>query len=173
MLSVVFVVNTSLKCLKLNQNTYTSHILCICPVWPSASTCIYCCILSTAPLRAFFTLWLVYSWSSCIFSISYSVLHFFFFSEEVLLSRGVFSFYPCLCLISSLVNKGERFWDFPFPLSRGRILSFGLPLIQEGKMCYLELLLVVLSRLPPSGGTSFDFRFCADLMLWIGFFILW
>jgi hypothetical protein len=22
---------------------------------------------------------------------------------------GVFSFYPCLCLISSLVNKGERF----------------------------------------------------------------
>jgi hypothetical protein len=44
-------------------------------------------------------------------------------------------------------------------------LSFGLPLIQEGKMCYLELLLVVLSRLPPSGGTSFDFRFCADLML--------
>jgi hypothetical protein len=26
-------------------------------------------------------------------------------------------------------------------------------------------LLVVLSRLPPSGGTSFDFSFCADLML--------
>lgn len=169
MLSVVFVVNTSLKCLKLNQNTYTSHILCICPVWASASTCIYCCTLSTTPLRAFFTLWLVYSWSSCIFSISYSLLHFCFFSGEVLLSRGSFSFYPCLCLMSSLVNKGERFWDFPFPLSRGRILSFGLPLIQEGEICYLELLLVVLSRLPPSGGTSFDFSFCADLMLWIGF----
>jgi hypothetical protein len=26
-------------------------------------------------------------------------------------------------------------------------------------------LLVVLSRLPPSGGTSFDFSFCDDLML--------
>jgi hypothetical protein len=52
-----------------------------------------------------------------------------------------------------------------FPLSRGRILSFGLPLIQEGETCYLELLLVVLSRLPPSRGTSFDFSFCADLML--------
>jgi hypothetical protein len=32
-------------------------------------------------------------------------------------------------------------------------------------MCYLELLLVVLSHLPPSGGTSFDFSFCADLMI--------
>jgi hypothetical protein len=30
-------------------------------------------------------------------------------------------------------------------------------------MYYLELLLVVLSRLPLSGGTSFDFIFCADL----------
>jgi hypothetical protein len=29
-------------------------------------------------------------------------------------------------------------------------------------MCYLEVLLVVLSRLPLSGGTSFDFIFCAD-----------
>jgi hypothetical protein len=32
-------------------------------------------------------------------------------------------------------------------------------------MCYLELLLVVLSCLPLSGGSSFDFSFCADLML--------
>jgi hypothetical protein len=32
-------------------------------------------------------------------------------------------------------------------------------------VCYLELLLVVLNRLPHSGGTSFDFSFCADLML--------
>jgi hypothetical protein len=30
-------------------------------------------------------------------------------------------------------------------------MSFGLPLIQEGEICYLELLLVVLSRLPRSG----------------------
>jgi hypothetical protein len=44
-------------------------------------------------------------------------------------------------------------------------LSFGFPFIQEGEMCYLELLLVELSRLPPSGGPSFDFSFCADLML--------
>jgi hypothetical protein len=51
------------------------------------------------------------------------------------------------------------------PLSRWRILSFGLPLIQEDEMCYLELLLVVLSHLPLRGGTSFDFSFCADLML--------
>ena len=28
-----------------------------------------------------------------------------------------------------------------------------------------ELLLVVLSRLPLSGGTSFDFSFCADFVL--------
>jgi hypothetical protein len=98
-----------------------------------------------------------------------SVAFLFFLSGEVLLSRGGFSFYPCLCLMSSLVNKGERFWDFPFSLSRGRILSFRLPLVQEGEICYLELLLVVLSRLPPSGGTSFDFSFCVDLMLWIGF----
>jgi hypothetical protein len=42
---------------------------------------------------------------------------------------------------------------------------FWLPLIQEGEMCYLELLLVVLSCLPPSRGPSFNFSFCADLML--------
>jgi hypothetical protein len=48
-------------------------------------------------------------------------------------------------------------------------LSFGLPLIQEGEICYLELLLVMLSRLPPSGGTSFDFSFCTVLMLLIAF----
>jgi hypothetical protein len=94
---------------------------------------------------------------------------FMFFSGEVLLSRGSFFFYPCLCLISSLLNKGGEIWDILFPLSRGIILSFRLPLIQEGEMCYLELLLVVLSRLPHSRGTSFNFSFCADLMLWIDF----
>jgi hypothetical protein len=94
---------------------------------------------------------------------------FMFFLRGGSLVKVFFSFYPCLCLISSLVNKGKRFWDFPFPLYRGRILSFGLPLIQEGEMCHLELLLVVLSRLPPCGGTSFDFSFCVGLMLWIGF----
>jgi hypothetical protein len=34
-----------------------------------------------------------------------------------------------------------------------------------GELSFLELLLVVLSRLPLSRGTSFDFSFCADLML--------
>ena len=163
MLSVVFVVNISLKCLKLIQNTYTSHILCICLVWASASTCIYCCTLSTAPLRAFFTVcW--YTPEAHAFSLFHTLCCIYvFFSGEVLLSRGSFSFYPCLCLMRSIVNKGERFWDFPFPLSRGRILTFELPLIQYGEICYLELLLVVLSRLPPSGGTSFDFSFCAPM----------
>ena len=46
-------------------------------------------------------------------------------------------------------------------------MSFGLPLIQEGEICNLELLLVVLSRLPPSGGTSFDFSFCAPMRFWL------
>jgi hypothetical protein len=52
MLSVVFMVN-SLKCLKLNQNAYTSHILCTWSVWAYASMCIYCYTLSTTPLRTF------------------------------------------------------------------------------------------------------------------------
>jgi hypothetical protein len=38
-------------------------------------------------------------------------------------------------------------------------------MIGGGELSFLELLLVVLSRLPLSGGTSFDFSFCADLML--------
>ena len=38
--------------------------------------------------------------------LSVAFLHFL---KGVLLSMGSFSFYPCLCLMSSLVNKGERF----------------------------------------------------------------
>jgi hypothetical protein len=62
-------------------------------------------------------------------------------------------------------QQGGEILRFPDSSIQGRFLSFGLPLIQEGEMCYLELLLVVLSRLPLSGGTSFDFSFCVHLML--------
>ena len=36
---------------------------------------------------------------------------------------------------------------------------------QGGDSGFRSFLLVVLSHLPLSGGTSFDFSFCADLML--------
>jgi hypothetical protein len=42
---------------------------------------------------------------------------------------------------------------------------FGSIMTRGGELSFLELLLVVLSCLPLSGGTSFDFSFCADLML--------
>ena len=48
----------------------------------------------------------------------------------------------------SLVNKGGDFEISRFLYLGGRTLSSGLPLIQEGWICYLELFLVVLSRLP-------------------------
>jgi hypothetical protein len=38
-------------------------------------------------------------------------------------------------------------------------------MIGGGELSFLELLLVVLSRLTLSEGTTFDFSFCADLML--------
>jgi hypothetical protein len=43
---------------------------------------------------------------------------------------------------------------------------------QGERLWILELLLVVLSHLPISGGTSFDFSFCADFVLGFGFFLL-
>jgi hypothetical protein len=124
MLSVVFVVNTSLKCLKLNQNAYTSHILCIWSVWASASTHIYCCTLTTTPLRIFLNSnW--YTPEVPAFSPFPTLCCISTFSQGEFSCRGeVFSLYPCLCLMSSLVNKGERFWDFSVPLSRGRNLVF-------------------------------------------------
>jgi hypothetical protein len=42
---------------------------------------------------------------------------------------------------------------------------FGSIVTGGGELSLLELLLVVLSRLHLYGGTSFDFRFCADFML--------
>ena len=43
-------------------------------------------------------------------------------------------------------------------------------LLQGERLWILELLLVVLSHLPLSGGISFDFSFCADFVLGSGFF---
>jgi hypothetical protein len=67
--------------------------------------------------------------------------------------------------MSHLSARGRDFDISLFLYLRGDFFSFGLPHIQEGEICYLELLLVVLSHLPPSGGTSYDFSVCADLML--------
>jgi hypothetical protein len=49
-----------------------------------------------------------------------SLLHFL---RGVLLSRGSFCFYPCLCLMSSFVNKG-RYFEF-FGLLIRRTLNKG------------------------------------------------
>jgi hypothetical protein len=71
---------------------------------------------------------------------------------------------------------------FPVTLSRGRNLTFGLPLIQGGRDVWIpiifweycdrggdlsifELLLVVLSHLSLSRGTNFDFNFCVDFVI--------
>jgi hypothetical protein len=61
-----------------------------------------------------------------------------------------------------LSSKGEGcvIWSY---LSLVEI--FGSIVTGGGELSLLELLLVVLSRLHLSGGTSFDFRFCADFML--------
>jgi hypothetical protein len=57
------------------------------------------------------------------------------------------------------------FVAFLFFFLRGGSLVKGEFFLLPLKICYLELLLVVLSRLPLSKGTTFDFSFCADLML--------
>jgi hypothetical protein len=65
-------------------------------------------------------------------------------------------------LSSFLSSKGERYVTWSC-WSSGR--DFGSIVTGGGELSLLELLLVVLSRLPLSGGTSFDFSFCADFML--------
>jgi hypothetical protein len=126
-LSAVFVVNTSLKWLKLNQNAYTSHILCIWSVWASASTCIYCCTLSTTPLRTF--------------------LHSNWYTHEA----PAFSPFPTLCCISAF-SKGEFSCRGEFFIStlicawwvhlstRGEILRFPGSSIKGEKFCLLGFL---------------------------------
>jgi hypothetical protein len=61
-----------------------------------------------------------------------------------------------------LSSKGERcvIWSY---WSLGEI--FGSIVTRGGKLSLLELLLIVFNHLPFSGGTSFDFSFCADFML--------
>jgi hypothetical protein len=81
--------------------------------------------------------------------------------------------------MSSFVNKG-RFWDFHPPnkgerfyafqasdvsIIKGEILALGECFDRGRDLSHLELLLVVLSHLPLSRGTSFDFSFCADFVL--------
>jgi hypothetical protein len=57
-------------------------------------------------------------------------------------------------------QQGGEILRFPCSSIKGE--KFGL---SGGKLSLLELLLAVLSHLPLSGGTSFDFSFCADFML--------
>jgi hypothetical protein len=179
MLSVVFVVNTFLKCLKLNQNAYTSHILCIWSIWASASTCIYCFTLSTTPLRTFlhFDCKLLKLLHFLHFLLSVAFLHFLRGSSLV---EGKFFFLSLFMLDEFTCQQGGEILRFPgCSIKRRDVLFgaiglwgrfFGVLWHGGGKLSLLELLLVVLSRLPLSGGTSFDFSFCVDFMLWIGFY---
>jgi hypothetical protein len=70
--------------------------------------------------------------------------------------------------MSLLVNKGEKFGLSGFLSSKGERcviwsywslgeIFYGSIVIGGGELSLLELLLIVLSRLPLSGGTSFDF----------------
>jgi hypothetical protein len=52
-----------------------------------------------------------------------------------------------------------------FPSSKRQILDLGECFDGGRDLSHLELLLVVLSHLPLSGGTSLVFGFCADLVL--------
>jgi hypothetical protein len=79
---------------------------------------------------------------------------------------------------SDFFQGGETFIFWAF-LSRGLISEFFRILViwsclgsvlTGGDLSLLEILLVVLSRLPLSGGTSFVFSFCADIVLWFGFY---
>jgi hypothetical protein len=57
-------------------------------------------------------------------------------------------------------NKEERFCA-----SQASTVPIKGREILKGNLSYLDLLLVVLSHLPLSGGTSFDFSCCADVVL--------
>jgi hypothetical protein len=155
--------------------------LCIWSVWVFASTCIYCCTHSIAPLRAF----LHSDWCTAeayAYSPFSPLLLFCIFLGGVLLSRGSFCLYPHLCLISPLINKGTNFEIFVLLTSGRDFVHFTLLLFPslKGNSCFgrmlwhgrylshLELLLVVLNHLPLFGGTSFDFSFCAEFVLWFG-----
>jgi hypothetical protein len=102
------------------------------------------------------------------------------------LVEGKFFFLPLFVL--------DEFEIFRFLYQRGEIWTFGLPLILGGEMCYLELLVFgrdfweycdrgrrvepfeafasCVEPFPISGGTSFDFSFCAKFMVCIDFYAL-
>jgi hypothetical protein len=56
-----------------------------------------------------------------------------------------------------------------FPSLKREILDLGECFDRGRDLSHLELLLVVLIHLPLSRGTSFDFSFCVDFVLWYGF----
>jgi hypothetical protein len=122
------------------------------------------------------------------FLLSFAFLHFLRASSLV---KGKIFFLPLFVLDEFICQQGGEILRFPCSSIKGEKLglswTFGLPLIQ-GDRCvdsnYLELLvfgrdfweycdrgrrfellLVVLSHLPLSGGTSFNFSFCADFIL--------
>jgi hypothetical protein len=120
-----------------------------------------------------------------------SILHLCIFSEGVLLSRVVSVSTLVYSLTSPFVDKGrysrlmgsgecfwERFWFidfFGFLELSGEILFLSLfqsldRNLQGGEiLSLLELLLLVLNRVPLSRGTSFVFNTLADIVLLFGF----
>jgi hypothetical protein len=114
-----------------------------------------------------------------------SLLHLCIFLEEISCRGGVFCFYPCLWLDKSICNKGEKFWIdgglnccernsrflrilefFEAPIEMESLSEFGEE-IERGEI--IELLLVVLSRLSLSRGTSFGFSTHADFVVRFSF----
>jgi hypothetical protein len=66
--------------------------------------------------------------------------------------------------IFGLLTRGRDFVHFGLliiPSSKGEIFALGECFHRRRYLTCLELLLVVLSLLPLSGGTSFTFSFCA------------
>jgi hypothetical protein len=131
-----------------------------------------------------FTLWLVYSRSSYILSIFYSLLHVCIFSGGRSLVEGEFMFLPLFVLDESILQQGREslrfkglsnqggffwvfFWEFWFLwrcfFSGGRLWESPWCLVYRGvDLSYLELLQVVMSCLPLFGETSFVFSLCVD-----------
>jgi hypothetical protein len=99
-----------LNYLKLNQNAYTSHILCICAVSVFSSTCIYCCTHSTTRLRAFLhSHW--YTPEALGFSPFSSLFCTSAFSQGGSLVKG--EFLPSFVLDESICQQGgESLRDF-------------------------------------------------------------
>jgi hypothetical protein len=106
------------------------------------------------------------------FLLCVAFLHFLRGSSLV---EGKFFFLPLFVLDELTCQHGGDFEIFRFLSSKGKKICYLELLVSRrdfweycdrgGELSLLELLLVVLSRLPFSGGTSFDCSFCADFML--------